>query len=117
MCGVESVAKGDSSFLARLRQTLRETGERRVADQKGRHPARESNLYETQKTEAAAAVDELCDRLVREIQSGIAEIDDTVGPIAEPLEEQLAKGAVSDVFEAAAQVLKSQIRRNAGRSS
>lgn len=96
---------------------MRETGERRVADQKGRHPARESSLYEAQKTEVAAEVDELCDRLVREIKSGIAEIDQTVGPIAEPLEEQLAKGAVSDVFEAAAQVLKTQIRDNAGRSS
>lgn len=106
----------DSEFLVRLREMLEETEARRVAEDQ-RHPARKSKDYLAQRREAAAEVEALCDRLISELKLGIAEIDRTVGPIAAPLGDQLAKGAISDVFEAAAEVLKSQIRRADGSSS
>lgn len=99
-------------FLKRMRSKLSEDSGDSSPDDK-RHPARVSPEYARIKWEMASEVDLLCDRIVREIKAGIADIDCVVGPIAEPMAEQLAKGAVSDVFEAAAEVLKAQIRGRA----
>lgn len=55
-------------------------------------------------------LDSVCERLIEEMRDDIAAIDSTVGRIAEPMADQLAKGAVADIFDAAADVLKAQIR-------
>lgn len=107
---------GDRTFLDRLRRTLRES-EASPAEEEHRHPARNSRQYRKFKGEAAVEVDALCERLVQELKSGITEIDQTIGSIAEPLDDQLARGAVSDVFEAAAEVLKGQIRKRSDQSA
>lgn len=106
----------DSPFLNRLRKEIREA-DGGGGSQDYRHPARESRQYQALKGEAAAEVDALCERLVREFKTDIAEIDKTITQIAGSLDDQLARGAVSDLFEAAADVLKAQIRRETGRSS
>jgi hypothetical protein len=102
----------ESQFLYRLRDRLRGEGDVRVGSDK-RHPLRNSTGYDAIKWQAAGEIEALCERIVREIENGIADIDDVVAPIAAPLAEQLAKGAISDVFEAAAEVLKAQIREGA----
>lgn len=102
-----------SQFLYRLRNRLR-AGDAKAADDR-RHPFRKSPGYDEIKWQAACEIDALCERIVREIENGIADIDDVVAPIAAPLAEQLAKGAISDVFEAAAEVLKAQIRQGSAK--
>ncbi|MGA8262596.1 MAG: hypothetical protein WB783_20480 [Arenicellales bacterium] len=106
---------GDSQFLYRLRERLRGTGAKAPDDR--RHPFRNGAGYDAIKWQAASQIDALCERIVREIENGIADIDDVIAPIAAPLAEQLAKGAISDVFEAAAEVLKAQIRQGSGKPS
>jgi hypothetical protein len=100
----------DSSFLERLRLRLAEQGGDSAAHDK-RHPARTSPEYQQIKWQAASEVDALCDRIIREIQNGLDDINNVVVPIAEPMAEQLATGAVLDIFEAAARVLQEQIRK------
>lgn len=106
----------DSSFLERLRLQLADQGGGSAADDK-RHPARDSPQYQQIKWQAASQVDALCDRIVREIKSGLDDINRVVVPIAEPMAEQLAAGAISDIFEAAARVLQEQIRQRADHRS
>lgn len=106
----------DRSFLERLRRELESGGSDRTAKEQ-RHPARNNPKYGAFKSDAAAEVDALCERLVRDLRSSITEIDRTIGPIAGPLDDQLARGAVSDIFEAAAEVLKMQIRGGGDSSS
>jgi hypothetical protein len=106
----------DRTFLDRLRTELNENDASRAAEEH-RHPVRRSRQYQAFKGEASVEVDALCERLVRELKSGIAEIDRTIGSIAEPLDDQLARGAVSDVFEAAAEILKAQARGNSNGST
>lgn len=103
------MADKKSKFLDLLHDELREPASPARGKDK-RHPVRSSDEYERIKREAAADVDELYEMIIEQIRDGISDIDRTVGPIAEPMAEQLAKGAVSDVFEAAAEVLKAQIR-------
>lgn len=106
----------DSSFLDRLRFQLAYPDGDPVAEDK-RHPARKSPQYQQIKWRTASQVDALCERIIREIKSGLEDIDEVVLPIAEPMAEQLAAGAVSDIFEAAARVLQEQIRRESDHRS
>lgn len=100
---------GNSGSLAqRIRAALRR-GSRKSAHDK-RHPVRNSYEYEEIKHEAVEALDALYARIVSDIKDDIADIDTTVGDIAEPMADKLAKGAVADVFEAAAEELKKEIR-------
>lgn len=99
----------ETEFLSRLRSALQRTGTpAHSVDQ--RHPVRDAEQYRELALQAAAEVDAVYERLEREIRAGIADIEKVIGPIAEPMAEQLAQGAVSDVFAAAAEVLKSRIR-------
>ncbi|MDZ7839524.1 MAG: hypothetical protein U5R46_01705 [Gammaproteobacteria bacterium] len=99
----------ETEFLSRLRGALQRAGKpAHSVDQ--RHPVRDAEQYRELELQAAAEVDAVYERLEREIRTGIADIEKVIGPIAEPMAEQLAQGAVSDVFAAAAEVLKSRIR-------
>ncbi|MBS1269482.1 MAG: hypothetical protein MAG794_00433 [Gammaproteobacteria bacterium] len=111
------MTKEDSRFLDKLRDELRRNGGVETDGVEQRQLARDSGEYGQIKSEAAERIDALYAQIVRDIKEGLTEIDQTVGPIAEPMADELAKGAVSDVFEAAATVLKAQIRRNSERSS
>jgi len=105
------MARENTRFLDRLRDELLAA----AAPDPGhdqRHPARASPEYEQLKWHAAQDIDEMCDRVVADIRSSLDEIEKVVGPIAAPMADQLARGAVSDIFEAAAQVIKSDIRRD-----
>lgn len=104
----------ESSFLERLQARLVRGGDEPAAGSR-RHPVRNAPQYQQIKRQAASEVDLLCERIVRQIKEGLDDIDAVVAPIAEPMAEQLAQGAVSDIFEAATQVLKEQIRQRAGR--
>lgn len=109
------MTKRDPEFLDRLRGALLHTGTpSHAADQ--RHPARDAEHYRELELQAAAEVDAVYERLERDIRAGLAEIEEVIGPIAEPMAMQLAQGAVSDVFAAAAEVLKSRIRGDADSS-
>ena len=103
------MSRRGSPFLQRVRDKLRDPGDTDTGRDK-RHPLRNSGAYHEIRWRAAEEIEALCDRIVRDIEEGILDIDNVVAPIAAPMAEQLAKGAVSDVFEAAAEVLKAQIR-------
>lgn len=75
-----------------------------------RAAARNSLEYDARRRAAVGEVEALCDRITRQIKRDLVDIENTVGPIAEPMADRLAKGAVADVFEAAAAVLKNEIR-------
>lgn len=96
-------------LLNRVRRSLQAASEHSIPIDK-RHPIRNSPEYENLRWTAAEEIDALYERIVRELKDDIRAIDSTVGHIAEPMADQLAKGAVADVFEAAAEVLKKQIR-------
>jgi len=103
------MSKRDSAFLDRLRSALGQS-QKRGPEANQRHPARDADEYRMLEQEAAAEIEALCERLEQDMRNGLADIEKVVGPIAEPMADQLAKGAVSDVFAAAAEVLKDQIR-------
>lgn len=100
---------GNREFLKKLRGVLLQSRKpARSVDQ--RHPVRDAEQYRVLEWEAAAEIDALYERMERDIRAGLADIENVIGPIAEPMADKLAKGAVSDVFAAAAEVLKAQIR-------
>ena len=99
----------DMDLLNRVRRSLQAASEHSIPADK-RHPIRNSPEYENLRWAAAEEIDALYERIVRELKDDIRAIDSTVEHIAEPMADQLANGAVADVFEAAAEVLKKQIR-------
>ena len=103
------MTKRDPAFLDRLRSALGQS-QKGPSQANQRHPARDSDEYRVLEQEAAAEIDALCERLEQDMRNGLADIEKVVGPIAEPMADQLAKGPESDVFAAAAEVLKGQIR-------
>lgn len=110
VCDIEPNMNSEKkSLLNRIRTALESDGQD-APDKDKRHPLRSSPEYEELKWAAAKELDELYERIVLEIKRDISAIESTVGGIAQPMAEQLANGAVADVFEAAAEVLKARIR-------
>jgi len=103
-----AMADNENRLSHRIRQVLKHA-QRKPAHHK-RHPLRNSEQYQGIKSNAAEELDALYERIVQEIRGDIAAIDTTVGEIAEPMADKLAKGAVADMFEAAAEALKQEIR-------
>jgi len=99
----------ERNFATRLRRELAQASQEQSRDSR-RHPARDSPQYRELKHHTAGEIEELCERLVRELRISIEEIDRTVAEIADASEDQLARGAVSDVFDAAATALRKQVR-------
>lgn len=103
-------------FVSQMQRELQRNGVAAPGSEQ-RHPVRRSAQYQQLKMGAVTEVDALCERLVQQLRESIEEIDDTIAAVGSSHDEQLARGAVLDVFAAAAEVLKKQVRGGPDESS